>query len=71
MREYALIKLNTFEYAWIKHLNKYSSECARILNVSDVVNSITPRVQITGQLGRQSHIHNNVKHLRLRVLQKE
>ena len=39
MREYALITLNMIEYAGI-YLKKQSSECARILNVSDAVHNI-------------------------------
>ena len=39
MHEYALIMLNMFEYAAYIHLNKQSSEYARIPNVSDAVHS--------------------------------
>ena len=38
--EYALITLNIVEDAWT-YVNKYNSEYARILNVSDVVHSIS------------------------------
>ena len=39
MREYALITLNTIEYAGI-YLKSQSAEYARILNVSNAVHSI-------------------------------
>ena len=40
MREYALITLNTTEYAGI-YLKKQSAEYARILNVSDALKKTT------------------------------
>ena len=39
MREYALITLNTIEYAGI-YLKNQSAEYARVLNVSNAVHSI-------------------------------
>ena len=53
MREYALIMLNMFEYAYI-YLNKENFEYARTPNVSNAVHKVT--VQITEQLSRRRRI---------------
>ena len=75
MREYALISLNTIEYAvytWKNNNNnkKQSVEYVRILNVSDVVHSIRPLYKLLSSY-RDRRIQNTVKHLRRSVSQKE
>ena len=69
MREYALITLNTIEYAGI-YLKNQSAEYARILNVSNAVHSIRSLYKLRSSYPDRG-IQNTVKHLIWSVLQKE
>ena len=61
--------LNILEYALI-YLNQKSSEYARILNESDVVQAVRSLYKLLSSY-RERRIQGTVKHLRWGVLQKE
>ena len=68
MREYALTTLNMIGYFSI-YLKKQSAEYVRILNVSDIVHSISSLYKLLSSY-QDRHIQNTVKHLRWSILQK-
>ena len=65
MCEYALTMLGMLEYACI-YLNKQSSECDKVLIVSDPVHSIRSLYKL---LSSYWCIQDTVKHLRRSILQ--
>ena len=69
MREYALIMLTMPEYTFI-HLNKQSSEYARILNVFHGVQRLRSLYKLLSSY-RDRRITSTIKHLNRSVLQEE